>query len=207
MWSWAPKFYSCDHEARFNSSPQGLAAPVSLFYVLLSSYSVHIWLLGSTTNIRTFSIVSKLTAPSNVIDNSTIGIHWNDWMNFKDFTEDMNDKKRCHKVFAIIGCNGSKKRMFTFPCLLKDKDRCLQWITLSRKEDFLQLLPKVVRNKVLYDIHFENRYRFTKNHTRDALPTCNLPAPAASAKPQEETGMEIKEEEEHKFLISIHMIK
>ncbi|XP_053990554.1 uncharacterized protein LOC128882812 isoform X2 [Hylaeus volcanicus] len=65
----------------------------------------------------------------------------------------------CHKVCAIIGCKGSKKRMFHFLCLLKDKDRC-------------------------------------RDLDRDLVPTCNLPAPAASVKPQEETGMEIEEEED-----------
>ncbi|XP_053989869.1 uncharacterized protein LOC128882316 [Hylaeus volcanicus] len=109
----------------------------------------------------------------------------------------MDVNKRCHKVCAIWGCRSNKKRMFRFPCPLKKKDRCMQWIIASRREDFLQLPPKVVNNKVLCDIHFEDRYRFTKNLTRDAIPTCNLPTPAASVEPQEEIVMEITEGEEH----------
>ncbi|XP_053994228.1 uncharacterized protein LOC128884692 isoform X4 [Hylaeus volcanicus] len=110
----------------FNSRLGLLAVPVSLLYVLLSSYSVS------------------------------------------------------HKVCAIFGCRSSKKRMFQFPCPLKDKDRCLQWITASRREDFLQLPPKIVRSKVLCDIHFENRYRLPTNLMRDAVPTCNLPGQRGS---------------------------
>ncbi|XP_053971350.1 uncharacterized protein LOC128872554 [Hylaeus volcanicus] len=119
----------------------------------------------------------------------------------------MEVDKRCRKVCAILGCRSNKKRMFQFPCPVKDNDRYMQWITACRREDFLRLSPKKVRTKVVCDLHFEDRYRFPTKLTRDAIPTCNLPEPAALVEPQEETVIEITEEEERKILISIRMIK
>ncbi|XP_054001917.1 uncharacterized protein LOC128888809 [Hylaeus anthracinus] len=111
----------------------------------------------------------------------------------------MEVDKRCRKVCAILGCRSNKKRMFQFPCPVKDNDRYMQWITACRREDFLRLSPKKVRTKVVCDLHFEDRYRFPTKLTRDAIPTCNLPEPAALVEPQEETVIEITEEEEHRL--------
>ncbi|XP_046145943.1 uncharacterized protein LOC123989265 [Osmia bicornis bicornis] len=108
----------------------------------------------------------------------------------------MEMKKRM-KVCSVRGCTQRYLRMFTFPQEKKDKKRMMQWVEACDNPNSLMLPPEKLKFRVICSSHFEEKYFMTKRLTTSAVPTLYLPvSEAASIKIEQDTRMEIPEEEE-----------
>lgn len=108
-------------------------------------------------------------------------------------------KKMSHKKCYVKGCTSKDQRMFSFPSVEKDHKRFGQWVTACGRQDLLHLSPQKLKNKTICATHFEKKYFLYMRLATSAVPTCNLPVPAAGKIESEnkDSGMGVTEEEEH----------
>ncbi|XP_071582569.1 uncharacterized protein [Temnothorax nylanderi] len=77
-----------------------------------------------------------------------------------------------YKKCEVEGCTFNIEKKYHFPKLL---ERCRQWISACGNRNLLQLSHKQLREKVVCDAHFEQRFKFSKRLSNMAIPTLNLP--------------------------------
>ncbi|XP_071580351.1 uncharacterized protein [Temnothorax nylanderi] len=82
-----------------------------------------------------------------------------------------------HKKCAILCCTSTSKRMFTFPKPFVNRERYLQWLAATGNTNLLKVPENKICNRTICEDHFEDKYKFSKKLSKDAIPTLLLPEP------------------------------